>query len=411
MALLFLLHDFVKRYARSDIKLLAVTVDHDLRAESAAEAQQVSDLCASHGIAHRITTWDTAKPSTGISEAARSARQKLLADAAIEADTDLILLAHTADDQAETIQMRMRRGDGRGLAGIAPATLYDNRVWFMRPLLDLGRSELRSYLALRGVPWIDDPTNKDMRFERPRVRQDLLGRPINGLLRIAADAARERERLGGVIADVMRKHLCLSSPGLLQFPEGVLREMERDAAIYLLRVLLAVSGGASHLPDQQRSSDLLDRMLTGCRRATLSRAVISARREHLYLHREQRDLPSSPFRDGVMWDRRYRIVAPKDTEACRISALGSDAALQFDPNPSLPKGVARAAFAAEPALWLEAKAGGGGGICPGAVVRTPVLGPWATLVPSFDYEAASALAEILGAGKLLKRPWQGHKEG
>src|SRR5690606_14622091 len=130
------------------------------------------------------------KPLTGISEAGREARQHLLAEAALDAGTDLVFLAHTADDQAETTQMRMARGAGRGLAGIAPATLYDGRVWFVRPLLEARRWELRNFLGARSLRWIDDPTNIDLRYERARVRQSLNEDDISRLLGIAT-AARE----------------------------------------------------------------------------------------------------------------------------------------------------------------------------------------------------------------------------
>src|SRR5690606_5645072 len=172
LALLLLLHHFLKHLPAAP-SVLAVTIDHGLRPESGAEAEAVGRLAAAHRIPHRVLRWEGPKPKTGIAAAARAARLSLLAKAAGQAGADLVLTGHTADDQAETLAMRLARGEGRGGAGIAPATLYDGRIWFVRPLLGTRRAALRTFLRERGISWAEDPTNIDRRFERARVRQDL----------------------------------------------------------------------------------------------------------------------------------------------------------------------------------------------------------------------------------------------
>ena len=93
--------------------LIAVTIDHGLRAESGREAAAVGRLARKLGLPHRILRWTGAKPKAGLQRAARAARYRLLADAARKAKASHVLTAHTLDDQAETVLIRMSRGSHR----------------------------------------------------------------------------------------------------------------------------------------------------------------------------------------------------------------------------------------------------------------------------------------------------------
>src|SRR5690606_3672257 len=117
MALALLLHDWAR--ARGG-KILALTVDHGLRAASAAEARQTAARLAQHGIAHEILAWEGEKPCTGIQQHAREARYRLLRGACEKHGIKTLALAHNAEDQAETFWMRLAHGSGLdGLAGMA----------------------------------------------------------------------------------------------------------------------------------------------------------------------------------------------------------------------------------------------------------------------------------------------------
>jgi tRNA(Ile)-lysidine synthase len=176
-------------------RLLAVTVDHGLRAEAAAEAREVKRLARTLDLEHRTLRWTGPKPKTGLPAAARSARYRLLAKAARESGATHILTAHTRDDQAETLLMRMLRGSGiAGLSAMARQSERDG-VWLARPFLDVSKSRLIVTLEKAKVGFADDPTNRDPHFTRPRLRALMPALAAEGgdprnLARLAARLAR-----------------------------------------------------------------------------------------------------------------------------------------------------------------------------------------------------------------------------
>lgn len=151
-------------------QLLAVTIDHGLRKEAAGEARDVKKLAKSLNLDHCTLRWSGAKPKTGLPAAAREARYRLLTRAANDVDATHIFTAHTRDDQAETFVMRMSRGSGiGGLAAMARESLRETVV-LARPLLDVSKAQLVATLKKAAISFADDPTNRDPRFTRPRLR-------------------------------------------------------------------------------------------------------------------------------------------------------------------------------------------------------------------------------------------------
>ena len=144
--------------------LLAVTVDHGLRAESAREARDVKRLARALDVPHRTMRWTGEKPKSGVPAAAREARYRLLAGAARQSGASHILTAHTRDDQAETLLMRLVRGSGiSGLAAMARESEREG-VFIARPFLNVSKSRLIATLAKANIAYADDPTNRDVSF-------------------------------------------------------------------------------------------------------------------------------------------------------------------------------------------------------------------------------------------------------
>ncbi|MEM9756771.1 MAG: tRNA lysidine(34) synthetase TilS, partial [Pseudomonadota bacterium] len=149
-------------------RLAAATVDHGLR-DVTAELSLVARHCAELAVPHTVLTWQW-DGHGNLQAAARDGRRHALAAHAEAIGADLILQGHTLDDQAETVLMRLARGSGvDGLAGIPP----HGRGGWLRPLLGVGRSELRAWLRARDLDWAEDPSNDDPRYDRVKVRQTL----------------------------------------------------------------------------------------------------------------------------------------------------------------------------------------------------------------------------------------------
>lgn len=410
-ALLVLLDAYL-RSAFPGALLVAATVDHGLREGSAAEARQVARLCADLGIRHVTLRWAGDKPSTGLPAAARAARYRLLAEAAEAEGARIIVTGHTADDQAETVLMRQARGAGRGLAGMAPAALHDGRIWIVRPLLDVRRDALRDVLRGRGIDWIDDPTNENSDFERVRLRARLTEPGIfEDAISSARAAAVVRKREGVRAAELIRAYGDCPAPGLIRLAPDFAQGVERDAAIYALRILLAVAGGRTYLPDAARSAALFERLAQPPSRATLSGAIAAVRPDGIYLLREARGLPAAgPARSGQNWDGRYRLEG--EANAMDIAPLGPTTAARLASDiPAAPRALVRAALSVEPALWRDGRALGPlPADAAGGLRARRILAPWAGLLPCFDLAPARAVASLLGAEAPSDPPYAGHSD-
>jgi tRNA(Ile)-lysidine synthase len=213
IALMWLAARWRRTLARGP-QLFAVTVDHGLRAESAAEAREVKRLARSLEVPHRTMRWTGAKPKTGLPAAARAARYDLLARAARQSGATHIFTAHTRDDQAETLLMRLMRGSG--IAGLAAMARQSERngVLLARPLLHVAKSQLVATLKKAGIGFADDPTNRDPNFTRPRIRAVMPALAAEGgdarnLARLASRLARANAALE-ILVDGAERYLALN---------------------------------------------------------------------------------------------------------------------------------------------------------------------------------------------------------
>jgi tRNA(Ile)-lysidine synthase len=227
IALMWLMARWRRALSRGP-KLLAVTVDHGLRPAAAREAREVKRLAQALRLPHRTLHWRGEKPKTGVPAAAREARYRLLARAAKSAGASHILTAHTRDDQAETVLMRLLRGSGiTGLAAMKRVSARDGAI-LARPLLDIPKARLIATLHKAGIGYADDPTNSDTAFTRPRLRALLPALAAEGgdtraLARLAARLSRANAAVE-VLTDGAERYLALKGQGALH--------AERNAIVF-----------------------------------------------------------------------------------------------------------------------------------------------------------------------------------
>jgi tRNA(Ile)-lysidine synthase len=166
-----LLHALLSLRSAYDLSLHVAHVNHHLRPEASDDAAFVSDLAGALGLPFTLAEVDGSPPRGDSVEAwARRVRYRALEGAAREVGACRIALGHTADDQAETVLMRLLQGAGpRGLGGIPPV-----RGPFIRPLIEVSRAAVLTFLKGIGARWVDDRSNDDLRYLRNRLRLSLL---------------------------------------------------------------------------------------------------------------------------------------------------------------------------------------------------------------------------------------------
>lgn len=265
------------------LKIKAATVDHRLRAESAAEAQHVAAVCAQLGVAHEIIA--LGRPDSGnLSDWARNARYAALRDWAAREGVDLLMTAHHADDQLETVLMRLNRGSGvAGLAGVRA-----RQADLCRPLLGWRKAELIAIVNDSGIGAVDDPTNYDQAYDRARLRKNLARidwlDPKAAAVSAAA-LAEANDALDWAVQDLLDKHLSGDDAEVILALPPIPRELARRVVAACILKLNPVA---------KPRGDALDRLL-----ATLQHGKIAT-------------LADVKCSGGASW--RFTRAAPRRTK-------------------------------------------------------------------------------------------------
>lgn len=276
MALMWLAAQWAGR-TQQPPRLTILTVDHGLRPGSAEEAHWVVERARELGLAAVVLAWLGDKPATGVQARAREARYDLLIGWCVDHGAGALVTAHSLDDQAETFVMRLARGSGvDGLSGMRPSR--HDRIAILRPLLGVSRARLRSTLLAAGLSWLEDPSNRDPRYERVRWRKTLAFLEQEGLApaMIALSARRlERARQALEHATSQLEESVVAHEGKhASFRLAAVQGEPEELMLRLLRRLVMRYGAGGEPPElsalERLSAWLMDgvsggRTLAGCR--------------------------------------------------------------------------------------------------------------------------------------------------
>jgi tRNA(Ile)-lysidine synthase len=378
--------------ADTGIRLSAATVDHGLRAESAAEAHAAGVACGGYGVPHAVLRWQAEKPQTGLQAAARAARYQLLDNHARAIGATLVVTGHTLDDQIETYAMRLARSP-EPPGGMSGAVLHDRHTWFLRPFLGVRRAEIRAWLAGQAIGWIDDPSNDNPAFERVRVRGMLSAHAPHADF-VALSALRRRlavEAAQFLGANATVVPLCAAVVDLSRLEPGNAAHMQA------LLHLLAMMGGRSH-PGGRDTLARLGKFLASPddRRLTVERVLAERRGRRLWMTRERRGIPEIEIAGGhtAVWDGRLRIVN-RGAASVRIGVGAGGRPLVAGALPEdLPKSLALAIAATRP-LVAPAQAD---------VQVTPVIAQFDQFLPVELIDIANKLALLSGIDQFPELP-------
>lgn len=351
LALALLARDFVRPLGG---RVLGLVADHGLRPESAAEAAWTCRTLEAQGIPARLLALGLPRGSA-VQERARRARLSALLGACAAAGLPFLLLGQHAGDQAETVLFRALRGSrATGLAGMAPRRAAAGAV-ILRPLLATPPARLEALLAARGLAPLRDPSNRDPRFTRVRLRQALADPdgtgPGTAALGAAADAfARRRLAQEAALAARLGAAAALQPEGFAWLDPAALGE--DDLAVEALARLIRLLSGAEHAPPRDSVAALLRR-----RGGTLAGLLWDG----ALLCREPAACAAPvPARPGALWDGRWRLLGPGPGGDVLLGALGAASGrLARGQRRGLPARV----LAGLPALWRE-----------GAPLAVPALG-------------------------------------
>ena len=231
-----------------------LTVDHGLRAQSGEEAGRVAAWARDLGFQAAILRWVGPKPRTGVQEHARAARYRLMAEWCARHGSEAVATAHTLDDQAETLLMRLARGSGvDGLSAMAAMTMRHG-IRILRPLLGVERRRLARFVAGESHAFISDPSNENPAFERVRIRKAgtalaALGLKPATLALAARRLQRARTALDSATDQLQATAVSVAPEMYATVDATVFGRAPEEIRIRLLGRLLAAMGGASEAPD------------------------------------------------------------------------------------------------------------------------------------------------------------------
>lgn len=291
-------------------KIVVVTVNHKLRIEAIDEAFFVQDVCNKNNIEHHIIEWDGSVITSDLSQQARFNRYKILYDVALKYPNPIIMVGHNLNDRIETFLMRKKRNSIRGLSAIASFSLLFDKIYLWRPLLNYSKKDIQQYLVARNQIWMEDPTNKNIKYERAAIRESL-GKltlaKLQNWQNILEESANKRLDFNKKISNLLKNlPICFIEECLILNLENIANYPEVN---FIIGLCASIMGGTDYLPGQNQLNLIKSLWNEENTKINICRSIIEKKHNIFYIWRENRNIKPMlcPAFSTIIWDNRYKI--------------------------------------------------------------------------------------------------------
>lgn len=338
MALTYLLRNWS---ADRSVPFTALIVDHGLRPEASEEADRVASWLGERGVEAVVLRHEGARPRSNIQARARRMRYDLMRDWCLTHGVPVLAVAHHLEDQAETFLLRLARGSGvDGLSAMAPVTDVPGdpyrTVTLIRPLLDIPRDEVHASLVQSEWPYVDDPSNRNIRHARVRMRNlagmlAMEGLDAKRLAGTAKTMRRARIALERATNGFLAAHAFVDPHGFAGIERQAFIDLDEEPALRVLTSVLRFVSGRDYPFRLERleklAAALRDEPPPGPR--TLGGCKIETRGEHVLVCREASAIgPPTAAQPRILWDGRFRLDLTGDLAGVTVGKLGAEGVRQ-----------------------------------------------------------------------------------
>lgn len=285
LALAYLMNQWCKI---NNYRIINLIIDHDLRENSALEAQKTLNIIKSYSMDGQIIKWSHQKIKSNIQEQARIGRYNLLTDFCKANNYQCLLTAHHLNDQAETILMRILKGTGLyGLSGIAEISNYAG-VIVLRPLLEFSKKELLEYVSSLKMDWIEDPSNNNLKFTRVKIRKFLARSNLflDKITSLSKNLASARECIEYFVNNFIRE-FCIKEEDRVIFNIDNFISLPDELKFRIIGNLIQEIGQKTKLSRADRIENLVNKILQkGFKAATLGSCLIQKKQKQIIITKE-----------------------------------------------------------------------------------------------------------------------------
>ena len=326
MCLAFLLNKICKL---NNIIFTAITVDHKLRKDSTFEANEVARYLKNQHINHVILTWEHETIKSDIQNKARQARYKLICDYCKDHNIENLFVAHTYDDQAETVLLRILRGSGiDGISGIEFKTKI-NEINVIRPFLQFRKSQILSFMKDQNIFWLEDKSNKEVKFDRVKVRNliskcDKDFKFTQRLNLLSENARRARNFFESYLKEIFKKYCTIGDLGFISIGKTNFIDHHEEIKLRLINYIIKyVKNDFDNYPIRIEQLKYILRNLNNLnqQKFTISGCIILIDQIVIYFYKEPKFIESTKIlkKGKNIWDGRYIIET--DSENLEVYKL------------------------------------------------------------------------------------------